>query len=58
VPLLEAFWYHAVHQGDAAHLWLREILAESSRSLPEHRTIANDQKQTTESLGAEESDCR
>lgn len=28
MPLLEAFWYHGVHQTDPAHRWLRETLVE------------------------------
>ncbi|GAA3194522.1 LysR family transcriptional regulator [Actinocorallia longicatena] len=28
VPILEAFWYHPVHQADPAHRWLRETLVE------------------------------
>lgn len=28
VPLIEGFWYHAVHQADTGHRWLRDVLAE------------------------------
>ncbi|GAA3019167.1 LysR family transcriptional regulator [Streptosporangium longisporum] len=28
VPVIEAFWYHAVHQADAGHRWLRTLLVD------------------------------
>lgn len=35
VPLVEALWWHPIHQRDAGHRWLRRLFAEAARQLPE-----------------------
>jgi LysR family transcriptional regulator, nod-box dependent transcriptional activator len=34
VPLVEALWWHPVHDGDPEHAWLRGVFAEAGRGLP------------------------
>jgi DNA-binding transcriptional LysR family regulator len=29
VPLVEAFWWHSIHDGDPAHQWLRRMFVEA-----------------------------
>jgi DNA-binding transcriptional LysR family regulator len=33
VPLVEALWWHPVHERDPEHMWLREVAAEAGRAL-------------------------
>jgi hypothetical protein len=30
VPIVEAFWWHPMHDQDSGHVWLRGLLAEAS----------------------------
>ncbi|MGW0808936.1 LysR family transcriptional regulator [Nonomuraea sp. NPDC002799] len=36
VPVIEAFWYHAVHQNDVGHVWLREVLGRVGARVAEY----------------------
>jgi len=37
MPIVEAMWWHPMHQRDAGHTWLRELFADVSRELdPSH----------------------
>lgn len=40
VPLEEAFWWHPVHRRDGGHRWLRQILAEAARQLPDPASLS------------------
>jgi DNA-binding transcriptional LysR family regulator len=35
VPLRQALWWHPINEGDPAHRWLRELLAEACGELPD-----------------------
>lgn len=38
-PIVEVFWWHRRRTDDAAHTWLRSVLAEASRPLREEQTV-------------------
>ena len=38
-PLIAAFWWHPVYQQDPGHQWLREVLVDAARTLPENIVV-------------------
>ena len=38
MPIVEAMWWHPMHQRDAGHTWLRELFADVSRELDSSHT--------------------
>jgi DNA-binding transcriptional LysR family regulator len=37
-PIVEAMWWHPMHQRDAGHAWLRDLFADVGRELDSSQT--------------------